>query len=120
MSEFKHVMIIDDSAVSRLMLRTMIKELEPGWEITEACSASEAIEKLDQGPFDLMTLDMNMPGGDGLTIAPKLLDRWPQARVILLTANIHDAIRDKAEQLGLEFLAKPITEEVVEELIFHH
>lgn len=119
MSNHKHVMIIDDSQLSRLMLRSIIAELEPDWQITEAASAQEAMEKLDQGPYDLMTLDMNMPGGDGLSLAPKLLDRWPETKIALLTANIQEAVQERAEQMGLEFIAKPITEEKLKQFIHH-
>lgn len=119
MPTHKRVMIIDDSQLSRLMLRSIIAELEPNWQITEASSAQEAIEKMEEGPYDLMTLDMNMPGGDGLSLAPKLQDRWPSARIALLTANIQDAVQQRAEKLGLEFIAKPITEEKLEKFIHH-
>ena len=40
-----------------------------------------------------------------------LKERFPQARISLFTANIQDAVRGRAESLGVEFIAKPITED---------
>lgn len=120
MSAVKSVMIVDDSLVSRMMLKTIISELEPEWEIVEAANAEQALRLAEEREsFDILTLDMNMPGKDGLSIAPNLLDKFPDAKIALLTANIQDSVRNKASAMGLVFIPKPITEEKMEQFIHH-
>ena len=120
MSESKSIMIVDDSLVSRIMLKNIIVELEPSWEVFEASNASEALSLAEKHKnFDMLTLDMNMPGKTGLSIAPALLEKFPHAKIALLTANIQDSVRNKATAMGLEFIAKPITEDKIEQFIHH-
>lgn len=104
------VLIVDDSRLSRMMIRTFISQTYPDWEILEASNGQEALEKTAARQVDVMTIDFNMPGMDGLTLASTLKTRYPQAHITLLTANIQESIRHKAEAAGLNFLSKPITE----------
>lgn len=107
------MLIIDDSQVSRMMLRAIINSEQPEWDVLEAANADEALQRAKDNDIDVITLDMNMPGTDGLTVAPELQLSCPQAKIALLTANIQSAVKDKAEGLGLIFIAKPITEEKI-------
>ncbi|MGE3539886.1 MAG: response regulator transcription factor [Candidatus Tectimicrobiota bacterium] len=107
------VLIVDDSRLSRLMIRTFISQAHPCWEIIEASNGQEALEKTACLDIDAMTIDLNMPGMDGLTLATTLKARHPQARITLLTANIQDSVRQRATAMGVGFLAKPITEQTI-------
>jgi len=112
MSE-KTVLIVDDSRISRLMLTAIIESMQPTWKILEAEDGTQALEIASEYRLDIVTLDMNMPGEDGLTIAPKLQDRAPNAIIALLTANFAERIQDQARGQGLIFIAKPITEDKI-------
>ena len=105
------VLIVDDSRLSRMMIRTFITRVHPDWTIIEASNGQEALEKTATLTVDVMTVDLNMPGMDGLTLATKFKDRYPTAHIALLTANIQDRVRHCAEAAGLGFIAKPITED---------
>lgn len=119
MSDLKTILLVDDSRVSRLMLRAIIEYQFPERKVLEAVNASEALALTAESDeqIDLVTLDMNMPGIDGLTIAPQLQNNCPDATIALLTANYQDRIRNKAEKQGLIFIAKPITEDKVIEFV---
>ncbi len=106
----KRVLIIDDSRISRLMLRAIIEHEYPQWQIDEAENAEEALGKAQGADYDCITLDMNMPGRDGLTVAPELQQACPNADIALLTANFQSRVKTKALDQGLTFIAKPITE----------
>jgi len=58
-----------------------------------------------------------MPGMDGLELGEKLRARFPGAVIALLTANIQQEIQKKAENLGLDFIAKPPTEDKIRDYI---
>ena len=113
----KTVLIVDDSRMSRMMISTIIKTHYPDWAIIDAANADEALEKVAGKTIDLMTLDMNMPGMDGITLGGKLRSQFPDANIALVTANIQEAVKQKAEQAQLAFIAKPITEERIMEYV---
>jgi CheY-like chemotaxis protein len=102
------VLIVDDSRLARLMLRTSITSVHPDWHIIEAGSGPEALDKTTGHTVDAMTIDLNMPGMDGLTLAAHLRQRYPTARLTLVTANVQDSVRQRAEAAGLHFMAKPL------------
>lgn len=113
MSTHKKILLVDDSRISRLMLKAIIKANFPDWEIIEAEDGETALKLCQYTQFDFISLDMNMPGRDGLTISPELQDLCPNAKIALLTANFQERVKDKAQAQGLSFIPKPITEEKV-------
>ena len=110
-------LIVDDSRVSRMMIRAIISDTKPGWNILEAGSGDEALSITENEPPDIMLLDYNMPGMDGLTLSEKLKDKFPNANISLLTANIQDSTQQKAADLGIAFIGKPITDEKIRGII---
>ena len=61
--------------------------------------------------------DLNMPGMDGLELAQAIKSQQPDTRIALLTANVQDSIRERAEAMGVSFFRKPITEKVITEIL---
>jgi len=114
----KTVLIVDDSQVSRTMLKAIIGGAEPAWQVLEASSAQEAIEHARRTEVDLLTLDVNMPGASGLSVAPKLKKMCPFARIAVLTANMSDSVQQEAATLGLQCISKPITEDKVKAFLY--
>jgi|TARA_R110000850_G_scaffold8239_2_gene30745 CheY-like chemotaxis protein len=117
MEEGKKILLVDDSRISRLMLKAIIKANYPSWETVEAEDGEAALKLCQYTEFDFISLDMNMPGRDGLTISPELQDLCPNAKIALLTANFHERVKDKAKAQGLSFIPKPITEEKIVEYL---
>ena len=113
MSSVPTVLIVDDSRLSRTMIRAFITNAHPDWTILEASNGQEALEKTATLTVDAMTLDLNMPGIDGLSLATQFKAKYPKAQVTLLTANIQDSVRHRAAAAGVGFIAKPITEDNV-------
>lgn len=111
------VLVVDDSKVSRLLSKQYILHKHPDWIIAEAASGEEALEKLQSITPDLILLDLNMPGMGGLAAVEKIHAQNPSIRITLLTANVQDAIRDKARALGIGFAEKPITEARINQII---
>lgn len=117
MGTAKKILLVDDSRISRLMLKAIIKANYPEWDITEAEDGESALRLCQYTQFDFISLDMNMPGQDGLTISPELQELCPSAKIALLTANFQERVKDKAKAQGLSFIPKPITEEKVVEYL---
>lgn len=109
----RRILLVDDSAISRLMLRAIIEDNFDDILVVEADCAEQATELSCDQQFDFIALDMNMPGQDGLTVAPILQEKCPNARIALLTANFQERVKNKALSLNLAFFEKPITLEKV-------
>ncbi len=106
------MLIIDDSRLTRMMVRTIVSTTYPEWQILEAKDAAEALQKAPP-VLDVVTIDLNMPGMDGLTLSAELRKRYPTTRMALLTANIQESVRQKAAAVGIHFIGKPVTEEAI-------
>ena len=114
---FKTLLLIDDSPISRVMLKSLIEDNFDVVSISEAETAEDGIEKCREASFEAIFLDLNMPGQDGLTVAPKLRELCPDAHIALLTANFQERVKINAEEQGLRFYAKPVTLEIVQDFM---
>jgi len=111
------ILVVDDSRVSRLLSKQFIAQKHPDWTVAEAASGEEALEKLTHLSPALILLDLNMPGMGGFAAAEKIRPLRPAARIVLLTANVQDATRERAAALGIGFAEKPITETRIDQVI---
>jgi len=83
----KKILVVDDEEGLRLLYK---EELEDeGAEVTLAASGVEAIERLEEGSFDLILLDIKMPGMDGVEVLRRVKEKWGDIPVILCTAYPH-------------------------------
>ena len=112
-----HCLIVDDSRMSRMLIHKIIIDAHPDWLIEEAGNGDEAIDKSNDNSFDVITLDYNMPGMNGLEVAQELRPKFPDAKIVLLTANIQESIRNKATAMAVDFIAKPITEDKIKSYV---
>jgi two-component system chemotaxis response regulator CheY len=119
MSDSKQILIIDDSRVSRMKLRQLLLQKHPQWQIVEAGSGEEGVQVAETAAPDLVTIDVNMPGIDGFATVSRIQALRPQAKIVLLSGNIQEASRRKAEELGVGFVEKPITAAAVEKVLAH-
>lgn len=117
MPKTKTVLVVDDSRVSRMMVRRCVQSRYPDWIVEEAGSGEEALAKAKQVSPALIILDVNMEGMSGMVAAEVLRRTCPDARITLLTANVQDATRNKAVAMGIGFIKKPITDESIHRLI---
>ncbi|MFV1851593.1 MAG: response regulator transcription factor [Thalassospira sp.] len=117
MAHKRSVLLVDDSKFARLLVKAFISSNFTDWEIDEAEDADKALALVDGKTYDYLLLDFNMPGMDGLELGEKLRARFPDAVIALLTANIQQEIQKKAASLGLDFIAKPPTEEKIRDYL---
>lgn len=111
------LLIVDDSRMSRMLIRAIIADSRPHWRIVEAVSGDEAVRLADEEAPDFVSMDVNMPGISGLEAAGRIRIRHPEARITLCTANIQESTREAASRAGVHFVAKPITAQSVADAI---
>jgi len=110
----KTILVVDDSLVSRMMIKTIIQTHLKEVDIVEAGSGTQALDKIGQDTaIDIAFVDFNMPGMTGLELISALAEKLTIPKVALLTANIQDEIKAQALAAGVTFLNKPINEEVI-------
>ncbi|RBL88663.1 response regulator transcription factor [Chitinophaga flava] len=79
-------LIAEDHGVVRMGAMLMIKELYPHAEIEEAETFDEAIKKLEKQFFDMLLLDIHIPGGDTILMVPSVKLRQPQTAILIFSS----------------------------------
>jgi len=105
------VLVVEDNAMNRKLMRDI---LEIQFEVIEAWSAEEAIPLLRQRRPDMILMDLQLPGMDGLTLVHQL-KQDPATRdipVIAVSAHAMKHNIDQAFAAGcVEYVTKPLTED---------
>src|ERR1700749_3476969 len=104
------LLIVDESVGTRAVLRPAL-ERDPAIEIVDSVSSAEqALTVLDETRVDIVLLDLEMPGTDGLTALPAIIERGLGARVFVLSSSCHAGSRVIPHALALgaaDTCAKP-------------
>ncbi|WP_041193365.1 response regulator transcription factor [Candidatus Symbiobacter mobilis] len=111
------LLIVDDSVVSRMMIKSKVGKLQPDWVVLEAINGSQAVEMVRERAPDYITMDINMPGISGFDAVEQIRAFNTTARIAMLTANIQDSSRARAAELQVTFVQKPVTETAVRQAI---
>lgn len=110
------VLIVDDEKNIRLTLSRCLEQLE--LEIDTAVNGEDALEKFEFKEFDLVLLDLKMPGIDGMQVLKKISGEYPETKVIIITAfgTIENAV--EAMKLGaVDFIQKPMVPKEVRSMV---
>jgi DNA-binding response OmpR family regulator len=101
----KYILVVDDEDAVRTLLRDCF-EME-GWSVSEASDARAAVERLDQGPVHLITLDLKLGGDDGLELARQIRGRC-NVPIIMISGKGDTIDRVVGLELGADdYIAKP-------------
>jgi CheY-like chemotaxis protein len=111
------VLIVDDSKLARMSVAKLLNALQSDWTRFEATNADEALAVVKQSAIDVVLLDYNMPGRDGLQLAADLHALNPNMPVAVVSANHQTEIVTGAKEAGATFLAKPLSEQALREFL---
>lgn len=99
------VLIVDDEVEVTYALQAYFQR--KGYEMITAFGGTQAIAQVDQGPVDLVLLDVMMPDVNGVEVLKHVREHYPATRVIVITA-FDDEYRGAVERIGVHgFLNKP-------------
>jgi DNA-binding response OmpR family regulator len=102
------ILCVEDNRDAREMLRIMLMDADPGWEITTAENSAQALDSDSKNKFDLYVLDIWMPGLDGIGLCRRLRERGRTAPIIFFSAMVQPHDRDYVLAAGADaFLVKP-------------
>ena len=100
------ILVADDDAAIRELLKQMLED--DGYQVEEAATGQEALDGLKSGNYDLLLLDMRMPGMTGLDVLKELRATQGELPVILMTAHGSPNIAIQASSLGAYgYITKP-------------
>jgi CheY-like chemotaxis protein len=104
------VLVVEDNAVNQKLVRLMLTRL--GCHVEIASSGPEAIGMAAGGGYDLVLMDWQMPGMDGLETARRLKAQWTEGAevpIVAVTASAMQGDREACLAAGMcDYLAKPI------------
>lgn len=107
-----NILIVDDEALARSRLRHLLGDCSalPMHRVTEAASSAQALALLgtgDGGAFDLVLLDIHMPGLHGVALAHRLRALPRPPAIVFVTAHAEHAL-DAFELDAVDYLTKPV------------
>lgn len=94
------VLICDDVAELRLLLRIGLNDCDGVDVVAEAANGAEAVELVSRAAPDVVLLDLTMPVMSGLEALPLLRQRAPETKVVVYSGFITRAVEERALALG--------------------
>ena len=108
------VTVDDDPGVSRAVARDLRRRYGEGNRIVRAESGEQALEAVTSGDYDIVLMDVRMPGLGGLEATRTLRARGLKIPVVALTANAFEDDRRACIEAGMDdFLVKPLSLEAL-------
>ncbi|MFN4200238.1 response regulator [Fervidobacterium riparium] len=83
----KRILVVEDEPNMRLLVAEEL--VDAGYDVDEAENGEDALRKFQERVYDLVTIDIEMPGMNGLELAGKLREIRKEAKLVLLTAYSH-------------------------------
>jgi PAS domain S-box-containing protein len=129
--------VLDSSLATRIPLRILVAEDNPvnqalalavfkkmGYRAECVADGQEVLDALAQRPYDLVFMDVQMPGMDGLEATRRINETMPpesRPRIIAMTANAMYGDRERCLQSGMDdYISKPIRLEELREMVERH
>jgi CheY-like chemotaxis protein/HPt (histidine-containing phosphotransfer) domain-containing protein len=107
------ILLAEDNAMNQKVALRLLEQL--GYRADVATNGLEAIEALEQQPYDVVLMDVQMPELDGLDATRRICERWPEdtrPQIIAMTANALPEDREACFAAGMnDYVAKPIRAE---------
>ena len=107
------VLVVDDSIMIRKLIKTIL-ENENHEVIAEASNGEEAYNLFCQYKPDLVTMDVSMPHTNGIVAVKKIINNYPDANIIMVSAiSQRDMVFEALESGAKHYIIKPITREKI-------
>jgi two-component system, cell cycle response regulator DivK len=108
-SDSPTILYVEDNPDNRMLVRRIL--LVEGFKLVEAENATKAMEVLKTMTPDLILMDINLPGVDGLTLTARIreLPNMDGVPIIALTANVMRGDRERTLEAGCDgYIQKPV------------
>jgi len=110
MSKPNKILVVDDDEVVRLGYLRSLKAANCDVEVETALNGEDALKVMEKRPFDVVLLDLRMPGMDGMSVLKSIRRDWPKSGVVIITGYPTIETVKEAMRLGAcDYLAKPVS-----------
>lgn len=110
------LLIVDDNPVNLLVAKRQLGNF--GIEAEQADNGYTALAMLNTINFDIILIDLHMPGMDGYQLARKVQVEYPETKVIIFTADILEEVRMRLAEMGILYvLSKPFNPDEMHQLL---
>lgn len=101
------ILVVDDDEVVRLAHQRSLAGAH--YQVVAVWNGAEALAAMERQPFDVILLDLRMPGDDGLAVLRMIKERWPETEVVIITGYPNlDTVKEAVELGACDYLAKPV------------
>ncbi len=114
-----NVLVVEDNDINQLVALGLLEAL--GFTADVAANGEEAIAKVSSGGYDVVLMDLQMPGMDGYTASRLIRSHEPEGLrvpIIAMTASAIEGVRERCLEAGMDdFLTKPVSSEHLESML---
>jgi signal transduction histidine kinase/CheY-like chemotaxis protein/HPt (histidine-containing phosphotransfer) domain-containing protein len=104
------ILVAEDNAVNQKVALRLLERL--GYQADVSANGHDALDRLDRAPYDVVFMDVQMPGMDGLEASRAICARWPprqRPRIIAMTAEAMEGDRERCLAAGMDdYVVKPV------------
>lgn len=109
-----HILLVDDHALFREGLKFLLRSLDAELELEEAGDCAQALERASRRDYDLVLLDLKLPGVNGMDAVRALREAVPAAPLVVLSGEEDPhVVREAIEHGAMGFIPKSSTPEVL-------
>jgi CheY-like chemotaxis protein len=111
-------LVVEDNRINQRLIRLVLSDL--GLDTTVATDGQQAIDKFRQGSFDIVFMDINMPGMDGVEATARIRELEPDCHtpIVALTAHALKGDRERFLSAGMDdYLAQPVERDELEAVL---
>jgi CheY-like chemotaxis protein len=110
------VLIAEDNILNQRIIEILIRKM--GWKYKMVGDGAEAVEEIQNGSYDVVLMDIDMPVMNGWDATAEMRKRGIEVPVIALTAYSEESFRRKSFEVGMDyFLSKPYDKEQIYEAV---
>ena len=115
MCDKTNILIVDDEEVVRVALARVLAS--DHCNVDAAWNAAAALREMERRPFDVVLLDLRMPGKDGISLLKTIKDKWPETEVVVITGYPSLETAKEAIRYGAyDYVAKPVEPDRITEV----
>jgi DNA-binding NarL/FixJ family response regulator len=113
-----HLLLVDDHAVVRTGYRRLLEQADPDWSVAEAATGEAAYRMFAQQRFDVVVMDISLPGMSGLETLRRMRARTPGTRVLVFSMHDEAVFAEQALAAGAcGYITKMSASEVLVEAV---